>query len=91
MPNKKVIPLLTVFSLTVGGKCFRVYDHVPPGRWTRFIMDDLFHYKTHWPKKREWFKMLRNTINEQGISFDTIMEYCNLKLTEAIKLFKEED
>jgi len=53
-------------------------------------MEDTFQYKTHWLKKREWFKMLRNIINEQGISFDTIMEYCNLKLTEAVKLFKEE-
>jgi len=90
MPNKKVIPLLTVFSCTVYGKCFRVYNHVPPRRRTRFIMEDTFQYKTHWLKKREWFKMLRNIINEQGISFDTIMEYCNLKLTEAVKLFKEE-
>ena len=91
MQNNKVRPLLTLFSATVGGKCFRVYNHIPPKRHTRFIMDNTFSSKTRWLTKRELFKKFRETTNRERVSFDTIIEYCNLKLTEAITLFKEEN
>lgn len=79
--NKK--PLLTVFKIVISNYTFRVYDHVPYNKKSRFVVDDNLKFKTEFCDKLIWKKKLFDIFYNEQIKFKEII----IDIEKAIEMF----